>query len=307
LVQQAGGAVLSLLTTDTGLDIRAVVSRDGVEKILGAALEAAAEHPEVFGVEGNAGLTRILGEVAGALAEYPKLVSTDVLPEIARLLLERTGENLELLWPGGAEDPKKHLLLVAVKSTLAALSAGASDGGAWKLRFGSADVLDVVESVVDDLAANPAWLLSGAGKIEEGLATAITATLAVIRKRGDAKLFSPAIASAVLRAAVTAVATRREFLALPGGAGKPIVAAAVDVVLSAILDPDLDLDAKWQLLRDESVVGAVSLSLEVLGDTTVTSEGVERLRGVWEDVVDDLKEGGALDFDKIEAELRAAL
>lgn len=306
LIRKAGGAVLSLVTADGGLDPLRVVSREGVETILAASLEALADHPELLGDPENGGLRKILAETSRALASFEGLLTPDVFPEMVRLLLERTGENLELVWPGGAEDPAKHLLLTAAKTTLGILVAPAPAGAAWTATFRGEDVTAVVTAVVDELAGNPAWLLERAEAASDDLGAALAATLAAIRNRGEGKLLSRNVAVGILRAAVTAAAARRELLEDLGPAGEPLVAAAVDAVLATIFGAD-DRRARWQLLRDEAVVAAIVLSLDRLADARIDRESVARLRAAWGEIAADLADGGPLEWEAAGAAVERAL
>src|SRR6266581_6999135 len=236
LVTQVGHAVLGLVLDVDKLDSQRLFSTKGLGKIIRAALGVAGEHPEILIGSKNAALQKLLGEIAKQLSQYDTPLTPDLLPELARLILSKTGEHLALLWPDFSNKPENHLLLTAVGATLQILTRPPDAGAKWKLQFSRDDLLAVIPAVVNELTANPNWLLSKAGKEADNLRAALSAAMAVLRNRADQRL-GPSTAVEILTETIRAVGLRQEFLGqLPQGippAGQPIIAAALDAVLAA--------------------------------------------------------------------------
>lgn len=306
LVSRVGESVLGLVLDGEGLDLDRLFSRPGLEKIAKAALAVLGEHPEILIKSHNAGLQKLLAAIATELSQHDTLLTPDLLPELTRLILEKTGANLELLWPDLANNPQKHLLLTAAGVTLEILSRKPAAGQKWTLRFSSTDVLTVVETVLDELAANPTWLLDKAGAVNSNLKLALEATLDVLRSRADGRL-NAATAVAVLRAVVTKVGLRKEFLdKLPPGT-QPIIAAVVDAIFKTIFDSQLDARATWQVVRSETIVYLVNLSLGQLAKVGLTPERLSAFATFFKEQVAALAGGGALDLKSLETKLQQAL
>ena len=133
-------------------------------------------------------MRRLLGAVAADLARTPDLLRQDLLPEVVRLILEHTGENLPLLWPDAVGRPEANLLFVAVRTTLEVLAGPPGDDVAWRVRFRRADLFRVLEVVVNEVTSNPGWVVDAAGRVDRTLKDVLESVLAVLRTRADARL-----------------------------------------------------------------------------------------------------------------------
>ena len=105
LVTQVGHAVLGLVLDQDKLDPQRLFSIKGLEKIVQAALAVLGEHPEILISSKNAGLQKLLAEIATQLSQFDTPLTPDLLPELTRQILSKTGENLSLLWPNPANKP----------------------------------------------------------------------------------------------------------------------------------------------------------------------------------------------------------
>ena len=206
------------------------------------------------------------------------------------MVLDKTGENLHLLWPELANDPKKNLLLTGASTALDVLTRKPADDERWKPRFGREELLDVTEAVLDQFVENPGWLVDEAGAVNQNLKVALEAAIGVIRKRGDQRL-STALATDILKSSVVAVATRQEFIQKLPGEGQVAVAAVLDVVLDQVFRGDLDPKAAWVLTRGEVVRGLVAVALEEIGRTKLGDAEIAKLRAVLEQLAEDIAAG----------------
>ena len=310
LVTNVGGSVLDFILNQKDGKLDAVFSRQGLETILKAALKTVGEHPDIILDTDNQGLRKLLSQIATDLSEIENLVNRDILPEIVRMTLERTGENLELLWPNRKDHPEKNLLLAAAKTTLEILSRKPKDSEAWKLSFSSSDLLTVTETVLDELVVNPGWLIDEAGEINEVLGDVLKASLDVLRTSGDRNL-SSAVARDILREAFKAAALRKEFFdELPQNharAGQKLIIATIDAVLVTIFDKALDAKAAWQLVRSEVITGLIKVSLNQLAKSRLDQDAISKLEDVLKNEVNALVEGKSFSLDAFSTTLSERL
>ncbi|MCA9319847.1 MAG: hypothetical protein KDB53_03885, partial [Planctomycetes bacterium] len=306
LLTSVGTTIISLATGDSKLDISRIVSREGLDTIVRAVLTTVGENPELLGKIESEGIRTIIAELAVALAQSDDaLLSEDILPELIRLVLETTGEHLDLILP--TSDPKKHLLLTAARTALAILTAKPDDGAKWKPTFSSDAVLQIVEAVVDEVAAHPGWMLEGAARIDANLEVALRATLDVIRERGDARL-GRNVAVAMLKASLLAVALRQEFVRKDlGTGGEHLLAAIFNAVFDFAFAEDTNQVARWQLLRDDALVSITTIILDRVTASEIDDQTTTRLKAFLADKLEQLEGGAPLDWESFEDELDAAL
>src|SRR6185369_17295709 len=133
-------------------------------------------------------LRTLLGEIAKQLSQFDTQLTPNLLPELARIILCKTGEHLALLWPDFSNRPENHLLLTAVSAALQILTRPPDAGAKWKLQLGRDELLAVIPIVVDEVTANPNWLLSKAGKEADNLRTVLSEAMTVLRNRADQRL-----------------------------------------------------------------------------------------------------------------------
>ncbi len=303
-VTRVGDAVLGLVLDQPDIRLDRIFGREGLNTVVKAALAAIGEHPEILRVN-QAGLQKLLSEVATQLAQHDTVVTPDILPDLARLVLDKSGENLALLWPDLATDPAKNLALTAARTALDVLTREPPAGAAWTPRFSRDDLLAVCEASLGELVASPGWLITEAGEVNDNLKVALEAVLGVLRARGDRRL-SPAVGVDVLRAAIEAVARRKEFLDRMAG-GEPLVAVALDAMLSTIFDSQARAEVQWRLVQSEAIRSVVHVGLDQLARAQLRPELIARLKAVLDAQVRLIGEGKPWDVRTFEADLSTAL
>jgi hypothetical protein len=165
--------------------------------------------------------------------------------------------------------------------------------------------LAVSEACVEELVAHPGWLITEAGEVNDNLTVALEAALGVLRARGDRRL-SPAVGVDVLRAALQAVARRKEFLdRMPNG--QPLVAAALDAILGTIFGSQASAEAQWRLVQSEVIRNAVHIGLDQLARAQLRPEALARLQTVLDAQVKLIDDGKPWNVNDFEAALGAAL
>jgi hypothetical protein len=268
------------------------------------------EHPEILLQSNHTGLPKLLSAIATELSQYDTLLTPDILPELTRMILAKTGDNLTLLWPDLASNPQHHLLLTAASTTLALLTRPPASSQKWTLHFSSANLLDVVNAVLDELAANPTWLLDQAAQLNDNLKLALETALDVLRHRADKRL-SPATAVAVLRAVVEKVGLRQEFLdRMPAGtamAGKTLLAAVLETIFATIFDDRIEARAAWQVVRTETIVALVNISLTQLARARLSPQKVTTFADCVTQQITMLTAGAAWHIPTFETKLQEVL
>jgi hypothetical protein len=298
-----GLAVLGFVLDQPEAHLDRVLGREGLEVVIRASLSALGKHPELLLHPENIGLKTLLSQAASELGRHKALLDTGILPEMARLILDKTGENLYLLWPQWAKHPENNLLLIAAKVVLETLTS-VPRTAKWKPQFTREDMLRVFEATFDEFVNNPGWLIDRSGNVNDNLKVALEAVVGVLRKQQDRRL-NTRDASHILSAALKAVARRQEFLEpLPNGT--PMVAALIDAVLSSIFGKKNDR-ATWSLVRSEVIIGIVEAVLSMLAEAGVTEDKVKKLRALMKNQVKAINEGKPWSIELFETELRTEL
>jgi hypothetical protein len=304
LVSSVGSSLLDLVLADGG-KFGDVLSREGLETVLKSALKVVGDHPEILIKSNNEGIGKLLAGLASDLAGTHNLLRLDLLPEIARLVSERTGQNLELFWPDLANEPEKNLLLVAAKTTLEILSRPPAAGERWRPSFSRDHLLTVTETVLDELVKNPGWLLDNAGQLSPTLREVLEAALRAIRQRADKRL-SAATGVDLLRAVLRTVALRQEFVSrLPNG--QPMVAAIIEALLATLFADNQDPAAAWRLVGRETVTALADTTLSTMARHGLDDRAIKTLVTKLKEEIKTLVEGQGFDLKRFAGSLETAL
>ncbi len=296
LVSSVGNSILDLILEDGG-GLEDVFSREGVEVVISAVLGTIGEHPEILTRTKNDGVKKLISGLAKELSQTENLLNRDIFPEIVRLVLEKSGENLELFWPELQNDPKKNLMVTAAKTTLVILSRKPKDNESWKPQFTKSDLLMVTEMVLDELVKNPGWLITEVGELNETLQDVLTTTIDVLREHGSKRLSSSVGVEIILEVLAT-VALRQEFTnKLPNG--QMIVSAAIEVILSKIFSKHLDKKASWQLLKIEVVKGTMRLAMEKLALTSLDRGSISKLQECIDEQIAYITQGNLFSLESL--------
>jgi hypothetical protein len=279
IITQVGTVVADLVIGEEAVTLRRLISAEGAEIIVKSLLGAVASNPDILRV-GNDGLRKFLVQVASDVTEFEESLAPDLFAGLTRLLLERSAEHLDLVWPRAAASPESHLLLTACRTALRELAVKPSSGAAWQPRFTREQVLTVAETVVAEVVDNPGWVVEAGGNSSETLGTAVAAILASLR-RLDGRRVAPETAVVIHQAGLRAVAARHSLIGrLPDGgddAGKVAITAALDIVFERHTRGSAD-DAGWMLGRNSSLAEFVALALKVLVHHGATQANLDGLR-----------------------------
>lgn len=282
LIQAVGGTLAELLLADEHrVRFRAVLSGDGLLKVAQSALGAVASNPTLLKAD-REGLKAILVALAGDLARYDAPFTDDFFPELARLLLDRTAENLDLVWGARFTSPDRHLLVTATRSILKALARKPKAGSAWRPTLTSEQVLEVLEDVFDEVIDNPGWLVARAEGASDALGAAVEAMLAALRGFDGSRLSADA-GITIFRAGILSVGRRITLLdqVPPGSAdeGRVLLTALVEIVIGSALGSEETVREHWNLARSSTL----TILVEIVLDEAAR-------RGIGPDALDDVRQ-----------------
>lgn len=97
-IREIGGTIADLVIGPNRLQFQALLSGEGINTVIKAALQGIAKNPAILRGD-NQGLHAILVGIANGLSQQPNLLTIDIFPELARLVLEKSADNLDLVWP----------------------------------------------------------------------------------------------------------------------------------------------------------------------------------------------------------------
>lgn len=303
LVRHVGDALLDLALESGAGEMDAIFGSAGLQAIAGAALESIAEHPGLI-AGGNAPLAGLLQAIARDVGKFESLTAPGLTSRVMQAVLRRSGENLALFWPDAAMDPKKNLLLTAANTTLALIASGDAGAG-WRPRLEGEHLVQIVETVLDEIVENPGWLVDGAGAQSDALEALLSATLAVLEKHDDARLAPETLRSALV-SGLHAAARRAEFLERFED-GPVRVAAVLDFILEAALGDGQVSRSSTVLMKQSALRGFIEASLDLLAKTGLDDGVIRIFKQVLDGQVAGIAGGEPFALELFVDELRAAL
>ena len=269
VVVDVGRTITNLALGQNGINLTDLFSSQGLDKVARSAMVAVAKNPKILKID-NKGVENIVIALAKDLAALDDIFSTEILPELVRLVLDKSADNLDLLWPESQSDPEEHLLIKAGGILLKALSKPVP-GATWRLHLTPDQLLGAAEAVLDEVIDNPAWLLQAAAGQGAYLQVAVEAILAALAKVPQNRL-STETGIAVLRAGISAVAKRLSLLEMPDLSGQPAqaaITAALDGIFARIFKTN-DPEVHWHIMRNSALQNIVQICLSSLADHGAT-------------------------------------
>ena len=312
IASAVGGALLDIVvpTQSGAMNLSAAFSTQALEAISKAALTVVAKYPALAVKSKNKGVQGLIQAMANDLASLDNIYGKESLPDMLRLLLENTGENLELIWPN-TNAPKSHLFITAASTTLKAL-AHKSPNDTWKLDFSHSDAVEVTQAVFSELQANPAWLVGKSTKVQELLGTVLDQTLLIVRAKGGKEVTRNA-AKMIISTSLHTALSRLEFTEKYPAADstQPFIGACLDVILAAAFE-DPDIKVKCRLTRDAGLDVLLEASFAAIGSATLnTPDDKQKALGALERVltqlVGEIKQGKGMSLQGIHTRFESEL
>jgi hypothetical protein len=271
LVKHVGIAALDFVLSQPEGSIARAFGREGLDVVVRATFRLVGEHPEILTDTNNEGLKGLLSNLATELSQFDALVAPGALPEVVRIILEKSGQNLPLIWPDTG-DPGRHLLIASVSKTLAILT-NVPNGASWRAKFGKAQLLEVLEFTLDEFVKNPGWMIDAAGQHSGSLEIAMEAIVDVLRTRADDRL-SPETGLAILRSSLRAVGKHKKLIEQLED-GKLAISSLIDTSISKIFDQALDEAVSWAIIRQDVITVVIDSALEAIGKTSVSQQHLD--------------------------------
>ena len=296
LITSVGSTLLGVVLNEDDLQLENVFSRESLDGLARAALDALSEHPELLSGDSESPWNSLFKNVTNSIYQYEdNLVTLEIFPEIARIVLEKTGENLELIWPELKTRPEKHLLLTTMRTALAVLTEP-DPNAPWSPRFTGDDLIQIAELLADEVVGNPKWLMAINANANDALGKALSTVVGVLREQ-EGPWLTRAVAVEVIGAVIQAMALRQEFLEkFTGTGGQPLVAAIVDLLLATLFDPALDPAIGWQVVRQDVVVMVVRVVLQHVNAGGIGDSTMATLESVLDSVIGSQPAGKPIDW-----------
>ena len=301
LVQRVGDALSDLVIGEEKLTFRPLFSSEGFTKITKAVLETIAENPELLRI-GNDGIKKLLSAVAADVSKLKEPWSKDIFPEVVRLVLENSAQNMDMLWGKEFQSPDRHLLVTASRIILTEISKKPPPNSKWRFVLSKEQVLICLEGILEEVVDNPNWLVRRAGHADPILKEAVRAMTTALRKV-DGKKVSAESGIQILRAGTWAVATRIDFLE-EVETSKTVIEAVLDAIFGTVFEAGNDVDASWKLARNSAIVSVVELTLTAVSRRTVIDDSV--IRDIRDAVKEELEDVRPFDPERFEDRLDRA-
>ncbi|CAA6827873.1 MAG: Unknown protein [uncultured Thiotrichaceae bacterium] len=291
-----------VLDTEDG-HLRQTFSKQSLDRLVKTTLTVIAKHPQLTG-EHHAGVTTLITQVAEGLNAMDTVVHRNLLPEAIRLLIEKSGENLALLWPDEGNHEEKRILLLATKDLFENLSATTA-GNDWKLRFAKDDMLSMLDTALKEVAVNPAWVVDSAHARNSYLGDAVKAMFTVINDLQDERITAQ-VGAQMLQSGLRAAAMRLEFLDdLPDG--KKVIGSVFDAILVSVLSADTSSKVAWRLARGDMMQGLLDVALGKLQSEEITASQIETLRVSMNAQIEQINAGKRWSLEQFAISLEQAL
>ena len=297
LVSGVGAAILDATKAHQGLE--GLFSQAALDAVTKAALTAAARYPELLGAKGER-TGKLVAAVAGALGTDAARIGPGLLPELIRLTLEKSADNLDALLRVDPNDKtEKHLLVVALKQVLPVLASKPPNGAKWEPKFDAADALALAEALVDEVARNPQWLVDRAGQESRLLGDVVAAVLEALRMQAGPRLRRDT-AVALVAAAVRAVGNRLE-LGTADAQGRRVVAVVAAAIVKTVHGDGAALEAAWLFARDEALQRLADLIFDQIAHAGARADLPQIVQGFLDETVDRIRKGESWTWQELAA------
>lgn len=287
IVVLVGSTITNLLLGERQLEFRELFSAEGLNKVAKSALAAVAKNPEILKID-NRGVENIIVVLAEDLSKLKEKISPDIFPEVVHLVLDKSADNLDLLWGKSFKRPRRHLLVTATYTLLKSIAKTPPQGSTWKPQFTPDQLFEVANAVFEEVVNNPAWLVDEAGNASGYLQAAVEAILEALHKVPGNRI-SAETGVKVLRTGMGAVALRLSLLdELPSTAEQPAkvaVSAALEAIFGEIFADGVGAYANWDLARNSTLQTLAEIALDKLAKFGATREEVEKLRQAVQELI----------------------
>ena len=254
--------VVAKLKSEQGLQSLLANSLDTVTRISATILT---ENPDLLGIQ-NEDIKDLVTHLSSTLAAYPSAFSAAMLPDLARMIILDTSENIGLIVGSDGSDPNNNLLVQASSIVLNTLLP-VNENGQVQFSFNVNQILSLTDDVVQLVVSKPEWILTQAENVDPLLSTALSAAFAALNGASVLNLSNEAKIN-IMRSALQAVGEEKRFMEAVGIDNELMMTVAINAVMNA---------AQGKLTGDSS--GSAGLDLTPEGITKlVTDAAIENIK-----------------------------
>ena len=232
---------LNALTDGQPFNIQEVVaklkSEQGLQSLLSNSLDAITrisatiltENPDLLGIQ-NEDVKNLVTHLSSTLSAYPTSFSKAILPDLARMVILDTAENLGSIL-GDGTNPGSNLLVQAstiVINTLLPIDAN----GQVQFSFNPNQILALTDEVVQLVISKPEWILTQASNVDPLLSIALSAAFAALNDASVLNLSNEAKIN-IMRSALQAVGADKGFMKAVGIESELMMTLAINAVMNA--------------------------------------------------------------------------
>ena len=232
---------LNALTDGQPFNIQEVVaklkSEQGLQSLLSNSLNAITrisatiliENPDLLGIQ-NEDVKNLVTHLSSTLSAYPTSFSKAILPDLARMVILDTAENLGSIL-GDGTNPGSNLLVQAstiVINTLLPIDAN----GQVQFSFNPNQILALTDEVVQLVISKPEWILTQASNVDPLLSIALSAAFAALNDASVLNLSNEAKIN-IMRSALQAVGADKGFMKAVGIESELMMTLAINAVMNA--------------------------------------------------------------------------
>lgn len=307
LVSDLSKAVFAMMLSTRHGELSSAFNHKSADELIKTAFGTISRHPELIAGDDNIKVHTLVAQISGELAKPEMDIDKRLIPDVVRLIIQKSEANIEMLWPKNDDQSHgKHLLLVASKELLSRLARKPTDGTPWKLRLTRHDLSRLMDTTLTEVAANPAWVIERTGVTNTYLAEALDSMLNGINHTGPQHLSSEA-GRMLLRTGLRAVAQRLEFLN-KNQHGKTFLQQLFTTVLTRLLkDDSVTIASSWQFAKAEILTTVMEMALEQLSKTKINKTALDKIDSVIVDLITGINAGEALDLQALKKKMKQRL
>lgn len=276
---------------------RALPQDREVEELVEAALLLLHVYPEL--ITEDAIWQKIIQDTAKALSDS-KLDMPELLPEMLRLMLWHTAENVDLL-TGVRPSSRQYVLTVAMEQCLRAV-ARKPKRGKWKPQLSRPQIMEILKLCLETMLQNPRWTEDKL--LQLTLEALFEALQAVPEERKWAYVSIRMLIENGLKAVSFRKSLAIEVVHKQGRRQVIALTYALEGLLVTLYHHEGEAEvASWTLTQTQVLDAILDSFLQGLVEGPITKEAINEALEPVQEAMEDLAENAAFSLDELLAEL----
>lgn len=261
MIAAVGNALLNSILTDINagdgkvLSLKDIFTAPTLDVISKAAFGVLAQHPEWYEVD-NKGLQNMLTALVNTVATYPDQINLDIVPVLTQFILSQMTDNLQLIYGGDPSKPLNNILLKTTNIVLKTLknAAPATAGEQWKPLFTKAQTLNLVEMTMQEVIANPEWILAKSAAASPLLEDVLASVFQSLQGVSVTQM-STATKMSIVKSAINAVAMNQGLLEKMNlnGTAQQMLNHGIEMTLNLAFGDKATAQTKWALISGNAL------------------------------------------------------